>query len=114
MPKVFVPHMVTKYNPSRGKVVPALNFTDALRFGDLMFVLDESEYRPEFFADTVKRIKSSLAEFQSDDYLIPTGDPALIAICAAEIVRRHGKINILRWERHHMQYFSTTTEFGHD
>lgn len=91
-------------------MTPALDFTDALRFGSLSFILKQ-DYKPEFFGDVFERISDSLKDVTDEDYFIPTGDPAIISLCAAEIVRRTGRINILRWDRTKQTYFSATAVY---
>lgn len=107
--RVFVPHLVTKFNPLHGRFTPALNFSDAFRFGELRLVLD-FDYKQENFDTAVEISKKVLAEATENDYFIPTGDPALISICAAEIAKNTGRLNLLRWDRLNRMYFVATTE----
>lgn len=109
MPKVFVPNLVTRYNPQKGKVVPCFDFTNATRFGELHFVLND-DYKSEFFHDAIQKVEKSLENVTKEDYFIPTGEPAMIAVCAAVIVKKTGKLNLLRWDRIRQEYYLTSAE----
>jgi len=44
-------------------------------------------------------IRAGLAQATPEDWLLPTGDPAAIAVAATEFARLTGVLRILRWSR---------------
>jgi hypothetical protein len=94
------------------------NFTDALRFGDLVFVtssdLNALESSPRN-AQVTSEIVRKLATFTEDDYLLLVGSPVLIGVCfhvAAINLGDAGKIKLLQWDRQSTCYVPLSVSLG--
>ena len=44
-------------------------------------------------------VREALEGVEPDDWLLPVGDPAAIAVAATEFARLTGRLRILRWDR---------------
>lgn len=98
MPTVYVPHNVRRLDRSAGKLMQALDLSKAKVFGQLKEVV--SEFDDLLFMDkVVAQVKSVLADFTEDDYLLAIGDPTVIALCAGEVFRKNGTVKMLKWDR---------------
>lgn len=103
MPKVFIPHLVTRFDGARNRIVPTLDFTPATEFGELNLLLDD-DINPLFFQQTVELLKKRLDGITVRDYFLPVGDPSIIAACGAIISEKIGVINILKWDKKSRRY----------
>jgi hypothetical protein len=73
------------------------NFTPALQYGELISCIDgrvSLAGMPRAFS----RLQKSLSHINENDWLIPTGHPALIAYAGHLMGLRAGKIRILSWD----------------
>lgn len=76
-----------------------IDITAAAAFGELIELLPPGmlSLTP---VPTVRELKYGLRNFNDDDYLLPLGDPALIAAAgAAAAFSNSGRFKILRWDR---------------
>ena len=99
MPKVFVVQEPLKRDPSTGQMVPMMDFTKALEYGELVFCLAPG---PVAFASapTINRLKEVFKDFSDDDYFVAAGDPSAIAIAAAVLGEvNNGYFKILKWDK---------------
>ena len=103
MNKVFVPHVVTRYDRETGRITPVMDFSAAALHGELTTVLEESD-NPLFLNMLMPKIRRSLESFDEHDLLLCVGDPTLIAACAAVIARRNPKITMLKWDKSMKHY----------
>jgi hypothetical protein len=102
--KVFITQI-----PSRredGMWVPTVNISPAEKFGAIEVLLPAGT---QFYAakETTRLIKQRLHDFdyQQGDYLLPLGNPVIMAVTAAIAARRsNGCLNVLVWDRHSSQY----------
>ena len=52
------------------------------------------------------KLKSLLKDFKSTDYLLLTGDPAIIGVvCCLISDITNGKFNLLKWDRQEKKYY---------
>ena len=81
--------------------------TDATNFGDLEILIPAEEQTASFSTQpTIRKLNRMLANFNDDDYLLLTGDPAAIALAAAVAARQNGgRFKMLKWDRQSAQYF---------
>jgi len=96
--KVFLPQIVERFDTVRKIMTPAFDFSAAAQFGQLTTIL-EAEDDPIFLARITPKIRKALDAFTDNDYLLAVGDPAVIAVCAGIILRRHKTLQLLRWDR---------------
>jgi hypothetical protein len=97
-PRVFIPHIVRKFDHESGKLVQVHDFEEAMQFGQLMTVLDDGE-DPNFITRLMPKIKRVLSDFTHQDYLLAVGDPCIIAACAGSILSKQPMLTMLKWQR---------------
>jgi hypothetical protein len=105
MSKVFIPQIVEKYSEQNNRMDVLYDFSDAERFGELTAILEPTDNQL-FLALITPKIRSVLKNFTDEDYFVAVGDPAVIAICAGIILRRHKKLKMLKWDRRMKMYIS--------
>ena len=57
-------------------------------------------------APFIRKMRKNLQDFKSDDYILCTGDPAIIGLStaiASDITQ--GKFNLLKWDRQEKRYY---------
>ena len=57
-------------------------------------------------APFVHKMRKNLQDFKSDDYILCTGDPAVIGLStaiASDVTQ--GKFNLLKWDRQERRYY---------
>ncbi|AWN08543.1 hypothetical protein XccvBFoX7_gp45c [Xanthomonas phage FoX7] len=102
-PRVYIPQIVKKMDPTRGVMVEAHDYKPAMLHGQLTPILDDGD-SALYLSRHVHKIKKILSDFTHEDYLIAVGDPCLIAVCAGIIMRRQPTFTMLKWERTMRQY----------
>jgi hypothetical protein len=69
-------------------------------------MLDEDKQIMFSPAPMVRKMKRMLKDFSDDDYLLLTGDPALIGVaCSVVSETNNGKYKLLKWDRQERQYY---------
>lgn len=96
--KVYIPHIVERYDVDKKSMVPAFDFSAAAQFGQLTPILDKDD-DVIFLARITSKIRKVLADFNENDHLLAVGDPAVIAVCAGIILRRQKTLKLLKWDR---------------
>jgi hypothetical protein len=102
MNKVYVTTHATRKNADG--VHRPIDITPAACFGELIELLPPGmmSLTP---MPTVRELKYGLRNFSDDDYLLPLGDPALIAAAgAAAAYANSGRFKVLRWDRQSGNY----------
>ena len=57
-------------------------------------------------SDQVVKLKKLLENYTTDDYLLLTGDPAIIGVaCSIVSDITNGKYNLLKWDRQERRYY---------
>ena len=57
-------------------------------------------------APMIRKMKRMLKDFSDDDYLLLTGDPAMIGVaCSIVSETNNGKYKLLKWDRQERQYY---------
>lgn len=93
MPKVFVVQ-----DPHDKNILPAAIF------GDIEVILFTADLE-RGYEHCVQRLQDSLCKIQEDDFILPIGDPIMIAI--AGYMGFHfgeGSMNLLRWNKTQYKY----------
>ena len=55
------------------------------------------------------KLRSLLKNYRSTDYLLLTGDPAIIGVaCSIASDMTNGKYNLLKWDKQERQYYPIT------
>ena len=61
----------------------------------------------------VRQLNEQLRDFTADDYLLPLGDPAIMAAAAAIAARNtNGQLNVLKWDRRQGEYLNVQIDIS--
>jgi|TARA_R110000772_G_scaffold254386_1_gene370355 hypothetical protein len=87
------------------------NIMSAKEYGELQFILNESEnilYNPE---QVISLIEDSLSLFDEKDYLLLIGDPIAIGIATHfALLSNYKRVKILKWDNREYKYYSIQLE----
>jgi hypothetical protein len=79
---------------------PKINIIGATQFGTLKVLLPENSQIILSPTYVVTTLKQKLKEYKEDDYLLLTGDPAIIGVaCSIVSDITNGKYNLLKWDK---------------
>jgi hypothetical protein len=98
LPKVYIPQLIERWDPTHERMAPAYDFTDAATYGTLTPVLSRED-NPLFIPLVVSKAKAVLKHYTPDDYFVAVGDPSIIAICSSLIFRQVDCLKMLKWDR---------------
>ena len=85
---------------------PKFNIMGASEFGKLKFLLDERSQMIFSPGPLIVKLKSLLKDFKPTDYLLLTGDPAIIGVvCCLISEQTNGRYNLLKWDRQEKKYY---------
>lgn len=107
MNSVFIPHVPTRYEPLKGGRVPTIDLNPAAEHGTLVLLADLECGGPvtqELLPKALEQIHDKLSQMTCDDYIVAVGDPILVAAAIAYAADQHGKVKVLRWDRHSKRY----------
>ena len=85
---------------------PKINIIGATQFGQLKVLLPENSQiilSPNYVITTLRQ---KLKEYTIKDYLLLTGDPAIIGVaCSIVSDITNGKYNLLKWDKQERRYY---------
>ena len=85
---------------------PKFNIMGASEFGNLKFLLDERSQMIFSPGPLIFKLKNLVKDFKPTDYLLLTGDPAIIGVvCCLVSDLTNGKFNLLKWDRQEKKYY---------
>ena len=85
---------------------PKINIIGAREFGDLKVLLPENSQIILSPAYVTQTLKQKLKDYQLSDYLLLTGDPAIIGVaCSIVSEITNGKYNLLKWDKQERKYY---------
>lgn len=87
-----------------GEWVPQFDMTPAAEYGELRVLMPAGSSLFNV-VPTVRSLKEKLKTFCDDDFLLPMGDPSIMATAA--MLASHingGKVKILKWDRGYGRY----------
>ena len=85
---------------------PKINIMGASKYGTFKFLLSEDSQIIFSPGPLVYKLKSLLKDFKSNDYLLLTGDPAIIGVaCSIVSDLTNGKYNLLKWDKQERTYY---------
>ena len=85
---------------------PKINIIGAQKYGEFKFLLPEFSQMIFSPGPLVFKLRQGLKNFKEHDYLLLTGDPALIGVaCSIVSDITNGKFNILKWDKQERQYY---------
>ena len=102
MTKVFVIQDI----PGTKMGAPKINIIGAREFGDLKVLLPENSQIILSPTYVIQTLKQKLKDYQVGDYLLLTGDPAIIGVaCSIVSDITNGKYNLLKWDKQERRYY---------
>ena len=85
---------------------PKINIMGAREYGDFKFLLPELSQIIFSPGPLIYKLRQGLKNFQSGDYLLLTGDPAIIGVaCSVVSDMTSGKFNLLKWDKQERKYY---------
>jgi len=85
---------------------PKINIIGATQFGDLKVLLPENSQIILSPSYVIQTLKQKLKEYTKEDYLLLTGDPAIIGVaCSIVSDITNGKYNLLKWDKQERKYY---------
>ena len=101
-PKVYVVQEIAGTREGR----PKFNIIGAAEYGDLEFLLDERSQMIFSPGPLIIKLKNLIRDFRPTDYLLLTGDPAIIGVvCSLVSEQTNGRYNLLKWDRQEKRYY---------
>ena len=85
---------------------PKINILGAAEYGTFKFLLPELSQMIFSPGPIIFKLRKSLKDYTTDDFLLLTGDPAIIGV-ACSIVSNitNGKFNLLKWDKQERKYY---------
>ncbi len=88
---------------------PKINIMGAADYGTLKFLLPELSQIIFSPGPLIFKLRKSLKDFTSEDYLLLTGDPAIIGVaCSIVSDITNGKYKLLKWDKQERKYYPIT------
>ena len=85
---------------------PKINIIGASKYGAFKFLLPELSQIIFSPGPLIMKLRQSLKDYRSDDYLLLTGDPAIIGVaCSIVSDITTGKYNLLKWDKQERKYY---------
>ena len=85
---------------------PKINIMSAREYGEFKFLLPEFSQIIFSPGPLVFKLRKLLQDYTPKDYLLLTGDPAIIGIaCSIVSDITNGKFNLLKWDRQERMYY---------
>ena len=85
---------------------PKINIMGASNYGNLKFLLPELSQIIFSPGPLIFKLRKMLKDFTSEDYLLLTGDPAIIGVaCSIVSDMTNGKYNLLKWDKQERKYY---------
>ena len=85
---------------------PKINIMGAAKYGEFKFLLPELSQIIFSPGPLIFKLRKSLKDFTTEDYLLLTGDPAIIGVaCSIVSDMTNGKYNLLKWDKQERQYY---------
>ena len=102
LPKVYVIQEIAGTREGR----PKINIMGASQYGTFKFLLPELSQIIFSPGPLIMKLRQGLKDFGSKDYLLLTGDPAIIwAACSIASDITNGKYNVLKWDKQERKYY---------
>ena len=85
---------------------PKINVMGASKYGRFKFLLPEMSQMIFSPGPLIFKLRKGLKNFTTDDYLLLTGDPAIIGVaCSIVSYITNGKYNLLKWDKQERRYY---------
>ena len=88
---------------------PRINILGAAEYGTLKFLLPELSQIVFSPGPLIFKLRNLLKKFNTEDFLLLTGDPALIGVaCSIVSDITGGKYKLLKWDKQENKYYPIT------
>ena len=88
---------------------PKINIVGATKYGDVLPLLPELSQIIFSPGPLIFKLRKLLRNFRPEDYLLLTGDPAIIGVaCSIVSDITNGKYNLLKWDKQERKYYPIT------
>ena len=85
---------------------PKINIMSASKYGEFKFLLPEFSQIIFSPGPLIFKLRNLLKDYTPHDYLLLTGDPAIIGVaCSIVADNTNGKFNLLKWDRQEKVYY---------
>ena len=85
---------------------PKINIMGAASYGQFKFLLPEFSQMIFSPGPLIYKLRQGLKNYTADDYLLLTGDPAIIGVaCSIVSDITNGKYNVLKWDKQERKYY---------
>lgn len=85
---------------------PKYNILGAQKYGDIVTLLPEYSQMILSPGPLIHKLRTLLKNITSDDYLLLSGDPAIIGVtCSVVADLTNGKYKLLKWDRQEKTYY---------
>ncbi len=97
---------VIKEIPGTQSGKPKINIMGASNYGEFKFLLPELSQIIFSPGPLIFKLRKSLKDFSEEDYLLLTGDPAIIGVaCSIVSDITNGKYQLLKWDKQDKVYY---------
>ena len=97
---------VIQHIPGTAEGRPKINIMGAAEYGKFKFLLPELSQIIFSPGPLIFRLRKELANYKKTDYLLLTGDPAIIGVaCSIVSDITNGKYNLLKWDKQERKYY---------
>ena len=104
--KVMKKVYVIQELPGTRSGTPKFNIMGASKFGELVTLLPENSQIIMSPGPLIFKLRKLLKNFTEEDYLLLTGDPAIIGVaCSIVSDITSGKFSFLKWDRQEKMYY---------
>ena len=88
---------------------PKINIMGASQYVSFKFLLPELSQIIFSPGPLIMKLRQGLKDYRSNDYLLLTGDPAIIGVaCSIASDITNGKYNVLKWDKQERRYYPIT------
>ena len=85
---------------------PKINILGAAEYGTFKFLLPELSQMIFSPGPLIFKLRKGLKDYTTEDYLLLTGDPAIIGVaCSIVADMTNGKFNLLKWDKQERKYY---------
>jgi hypothetical protein len=86
------------------------DYSAAEEFGEVKVIYSSinRDFDPEA---AIQHARRTLRNYEEDDFLVMSGDPALCSICVCVVAEKFGVCKILSWSRDNLNYTQKVLDF---